>query len=70
MLFLNETEEKTNKIIDKLLDLGIILKDALTIEDKFFRLDRFINALPQKNYSEYTKKAANMKILILGRGNL
>ncbi len=68
MLFLNETEEKTNKIIDKLLDLGIILKDALTTEDKFFRLDRFINALPQKNYSEYTKKADNIKILILGIG--
>lgn len=65
---LNLEVSEVKQIIKVLLEKNLIVENPLTDKDKFFRVDRFINSLPNITYSEYRKKISQVKIMILGVG--
>ena len=44
-------------IIHHLLQSQLIIENPTERTDDFFRLDRFVNSLPQLNYADYKKSA-------------
>ncbi|TPR12289.1 ThiF family adenylyltransferase [Apilactobacillus timberlakei] len=64
----NIEQQSLIKIIKVLLEKELLVEDPLKNDDKWFRLERFINALPQKKYKKYRDKIENINILILGLG--
>lgn len=65
---LNLNIDETKNIIDTLLIKKLIVQNPLTENDKFFRVDRFVNSLPDITYLEYKKNIDKVTIMILGVG--
>ena len=66
--YMNLPLYETEEIVNKLLSEKLIVENPLTEKDKFFRVDRFVNSLPNITYLEYEKAVKKINIMILGVG--
>lgn len=66
--YFNLTHSDTLKILNTLLNKKLIIENPLTEKNGFFRVDRFINSLPNITFTEYTQKIKSINIMILGIG--
>ncbi len=61
-------QENMEIVIDKLVKKELIIINPLTSDDEMFRLNNFVNSLPNVKYQSFLKKAVTQKLVILGVG--
>lgn len=59
---------QASNLVEQLLINNLVIENPTNRESRFFRLDRFVNSIPDLKYRDYKERISKIKVVILGLG--